>query len=214
MFLALVHLLLWVYLNTRGVNAKEDTTLLYWENIPELVYTKNQHEVPLSTFQSSLKVPNVSTETFFDGFDLTQPFPGTKLSGYKAHLRVAYDFPISDDQVDNSTTAITSITFGAPSSMIGKDGNIKPMDPSWQVCRTTFVSLLKNQTDAAKSDDTCNFLSPKCISDLKAELTENWMGVKWQTKFLCSVLPDHPIPKSCEEFFGKAVSEVRGMFLG
>jgi hypothetical protein len=189
------------------------TSPVYWNNSEDFMYSSNRQDIPIPILQSSLNVPNVSTETIFDGFDLTKPFPGTKISGFKAHLRASYDVTISNGTVNDETTSLSAITFGVPSVLIEKGGTIKNWDPSWFICRGLYVSLLTNLTESQKKDDQCGFISSECSTDLRKEYTKNWMRDPKISRFPCAETLGDTIPRSCSNWFGAASADVIGKYV-
>lgn len=128
---------------------------IYIDNAVFLANASNIVKVSLPVLQAGLQQPNPSDSATVDGFDWTRPFPGETISGHEAHLRVAYDVPIPEDVVENSTTAVTSLAFSISDSMMQSDKNIaKAMDPSWYICRHFFIGT----KPAGPLDYDCSFL--------------------------------------------------------
>jgi hypothetical protein len=140
------------------------------------------------------------------------------LTERKARLRIAYDVPIPEDVVHNSTTAVSSLSFSVPTVMMGSNGLPKPMEPSWTLCRHIYVSdkikatgkATGKATAKATTSDSCSFLPPACSKDVKDNLTKNW----WKTdpNYPCSELGFDAIAESCQDTFGLARADVIGMF--
>src|ERR1700761_5194960 len=91
-----------------------------------------------------------------------------------ARLRIAYDVPVPEAVVHNSTTAVASLSFSIPKAMMGTNNLPKSMDPSWAICRHIYIST-KIDSLTATSTDSCSFLPPKCAADVKTSLTKGWM---------------------------------------
>src|ERR1700753_2749497 len=99
-------LLLWVAVAVSTVRAQNDVfSPIYVNNIEFLVDSSNVVNISFPALQTALKKPNSTNETSFAGYDWTKPFPSSKIDGHGAHLRVAYDVPIPETVVQNSTTA-------------------------------------------------------------------------------------------------------------
>jgi hypothetical protein len=178
---------------------------IYLDNIEFLSDSGNLANISFPQLKSALATANSTNETTYDGFDWTKAFPGSKISGHKSHLRIAYNQAISTAQVDNSTTAVSSLTFSVPGSMLD-NGTPKAMDPTWTICRHIYVSSIANAT--AGTGDSCGFLAPQCVTDLKGTLTQGWMTTDNST--LCSGLTFDAIPASCVGTFGFARADVAG----
>ncbi|KAJ5773845.1 hypothetical protein N7457_008741 [Penicillium paradoxum] len=207
---SLVALLL-TSLCTNPAEARVNTTMspIYIDNDEYFMNGSNIGSVAFSDIQAAFKSPNLTDEVTFSGYDWTKPFPGSAISGFKTHLRVAYDVPISGDVVEDATTALTSLTYSIPESMMQSDGTLpKPVDPSWYICRHIFVGTKPKISD--KIDSACDFLGSECITDLKSSLTKDWMNVTPEVP--CSGLGFDPIPSSCRKIFGFARMDVLGQY--
>lgn len=166
--------------------------------------------VPYGDVSKSFATPVSSKSAAIAGFDWTQPFPGTKKDGHGVYLNVGKEMPLSEKIVEDGATVLTSLTFGAPDSLMS-GGHPKAMHKSWSLCRHVFVSTtpaVKKTVDGG--DNQCSFLSADCAKDLKASLTDNW-GTADQDS-MCSAFIFDMIPESCFDSFGKSRQDVMGMF--
>lgn len=183
---------------------------IFADAIEFLPNVSNIVNVSYPTLQVAFKTPNLSDNASMTGFDWTEPFPGSKIDGHKAYMRVAYDVPIPEDIVQNATTAVSSLTFSIPDSMMQKNKNLpKPMDPSWYICRHIFISTKPDSSTPVNHD--CDFLGSKCQDDLRSSLTKTWM--KEMPNVPCTGLGFDPLPKSCWDTFGYARADVMGRCL-
>jgi hypothetical protein len=146
-----------------------------------------------------LRTPNISTTYNYKGYDWTEPYPGQEVNGHQIHFRVAYDVPIPETLGKNSSTAITSITYSVPDSMMAKDDEAKSIHPSWYICRTVWVSLHRNVPASLKKDGSCDYLPNECIATLQKRLVHDWMEQKTHS---CSVPSGAALPESCMKDFG------------
>lgn len=198
--LTLVHTLL--------TKAEPNNTLayIYLDNVEYLAASNNVAPMLLSTLEEAFVQTKPTDSAGFSGYDWTQPFPGVKVDGFDAHLRIAYDVPFPESVVQNSTSAVTALTFSNPPSMMGETNVTKPMDPSWFICQHLFVSDKPDSTAAI--DHTCGFLPPTCLQDLKSGLTEDWGKLDPTTP--CPGQVFDAVPLSCQDALGVSRADVLG----
>ena len=135
----------------------------------------NTLEMSWSQLQTAFQHPNRTDTAVFSGRDWTEPYPGSKADGFKHHLRIVNDVPIPDSNgLPNHTTVVTAITHSVPKSMLADDGQPKPLDPSWYICRYYYVTMTPDPT--IPIDHACGFLPTQCLADLKTRATANWNG--------------------------------------
>ncbi|GFF60245.1 levanase [Aspergillus udagawae] len=161
--------------------------------------------VPYGSVTAAFKAPVAVHSTAIDGFDWTQPYPGSHRDGHTAYLEVAQEMPLSASIVENATTVLSSLTFGIPDSM-SSGGQPLAMDPSWYICRHVFISTKPEAKQAVDGGSKCGFLSQACQADLKTSLTQDWGKAADGT--MCAALGFDPIPLSCQDSFGLARQDV------
>ncbi|EAU29608.1 predicted protein [Aspergillus terreus NIH2624] len=162
--------------------------------------------VPYGDVTAAFKAPVAVHSTAIDGFDWTQPYPGSHRDGHTAYLEVAQEMPLSASIVQNATTVLSSLTFGIPDSM-SSGGQPVAMDPSWYICRHVFISTKPEAKQAVDGGSSkCDFLSQACQADLKTSLTQDWGKAADGT--MCAALGFDPIPASCQGSFGFARQDV------
>ncbi|KAF7157661.1 hypothetical protein CNMCM5623_002035 [Aspergillus felis] len=161
--------------------------------------------VPYGDVTAAFKAPVAVHSTAIDGFDWTQPYPGSHRDGHTAYLEVAQEMPLSASIVQNATTVLSSLTFGIPDSM-SSGGQPVAMDPSWYICRHVFISTKPEAKRAVDGGSKCDFLSQACQADLKTSLTRDWGKAADGT--MCAALGFDPIPPSCQDSFGFARQDV------
>lgn len=162
--------------------------------------------VPYGDVTAAFKAPVAVHSTAIDGFDWTQPYPGSHRDGHTAYLEVAQEMPLSASIVQNATTVLSSLTFGIPDSM-SSGGQPVAMDPSWYICRHVFISTKPEAKQAVDGGSSkCDFLSQACQADLKTSLTQDWGKAADGT--MCAALGFDPIPPSCQGSFGFARQDV------
>ncbi|KAJ3948653.1 hypothetical protein N0V92_013122 [Colletotrichum tropicale] len=190
----------------RGDNG-EPMSAVYLDNNEWLADYSNVIAMSWADIKTAFEKPDHSEISPFTGFDWTKPFPGSKIDGFKAHLRIANDVPIPDSpQAHNQTTVVSAVSFGIPDSMMGTDGLPKPMDPSWYICQRYYVSTVPDPT--AVVDHGCGFLSENCLSDLRTSLTANWMDA--DPEIPCAGWALDPVPETCEGELGQIRQDVLG----
>ncbi|POR35822.1 Uncharacterized protein TPAR_03985 [Tolypocladium paradoxum] len=181
---------------------------VYVDNVEFFVNASNIIYIPFANVSTAFNTPASVNKTSVPGFGWTKPFPGSSVKdGHEVHLTVAHDVPVPEHIVQNSTTALSSLTFSIPGSMSGKDGPL-PMDPSWYICRHIFISTKPQARQAVERGDNCGFLSDKCHADLRSSLTKNWGEA--DDLVMCSSLAFDPIPESCRDSYGHARQDVMG----
>jgi hypothetical protein len=161
--------------------------------------------VPYENVTAAFKTPVAINSTAIDGFDWTQPYPGSPRDGHTACLEIAQEMPLDASIVENATTVLSSLTFGIPESM-SSGGLPLPMDPSWYICRHVFISTKSEAKTAVDGGSKCDFLSQECQADLKTSLTQDWGKAADGT--MCSALGFDAIPPSCQDSFGFARQDV------
>ncbi|KAB8256150.1 hypothetical protein BDV32DRAFT_153585 [Aspergillus pseudonomiae] len=169
------------------------------------INSSNILAVPYENVTAAFKTPVSIYSTAVDGFDWTQPYPGSRKDGHTAYLEIAQEMPLSESIVQNSTTVLSSLTFGIPNSM-SSGGQPLAMDPSWYICRHVFISTKPEAKLAVDSGSKCDFLPCTCQDDLRTSLTQDWGKAANGT--MCSALGFDPIPPSCQGSFGFARQDV------
>ncbi|KAH1711498.1 hypothetical protein KXX23_006427 [Aspergillus fumigatus] len=167
--------------------------------------SSNVLAVPYQNVTAAFTTPVAVNSTAIDGFDWTQPYPGSRRDGHTVYLEIAQEMPLSASIVENSTTVLSSLTFGIPDSM-RSGGQPLAMDPSWYICRHVFISTKPEAKAAVDGGRRCDFLSQACRADLKTSLTQDWGTAADGT--MCSALGFDPIPPSCQDAFGFARQDV------
>ncbi|KAK7697353.1 hypothetical protein SLS64_013651 [Diaporthe eres] len=120
--------------------AGQSVAYMYLDDVEYMAASSNVVPMSLSTLEDAFVQTKPSDSSGFSGYDWTQPFPGEAIDGFDARLRIAYDVPVPDSVVQNSTSTVTALTFSNPPSMMGETNVTKPMDPSWFICQHLFVS--------------------------------------------------------------------------
>ncbi|KNG88143.1 hypothetical protein ANOM_003350 [Aspergillus nomiae NRRL 13137] len=169
------------------------------------INSSNILAVPYENVTAAFKTPVSIYSTAVDGFDWTQPYPGSRKDGHTVYLEIAQEMPLSESIVQNSTTVLSSLMFGIPDSM-SSGGQPLAMDPSWYICRHVFISTKPEAKLAVDSGSKCDFLSRTCQDDLRTSLTQDWGKAANGT--MCSALGFDPIPPSCQGSFGFARQDV------
>ncbi|KAF5858683.1 hypothetical protein ETB97_003898 [Aspergillus alliaceus] len=181
------------------------TSPVYIDYDEFFIRSSNILAVPYENVTAAFKTPIAIHSTAIDGFDWTQPYPGSRRDGHTAYLEIAQEMPLSASIVENATTVLSSLTFGIPDSM-SSGGQPLAMDPSWYICRHVFISTRPEVKLAVDGGSKCNFLSQACQADLKTSLTQDWGKVANGT--MCSALGFDAIPPSCQDSFGFARQDV------
>ncbi|KAK2590718.1 hypothetical protein QQS21_011589 [Conoideocrella luteorostrata] len=179
---------------------------IYIDNAEFLMKGSNILSVPYGNVTDAFKAPVSINSTALDGFDWTQPYPGSRRDGHMAHLEVSREMPISASVVEDATTVLSSLTFSIPDNMSDSLGHPLAMDPSWYICRHVFISTKPEAKAAVDGGRKCDFLSQACQTDLKADLTKDW-GTAADGP-MCSALIFDAIPPSCGDSFGFARQDV------
>ena len=155
--------------------------------------------------------PVATHATPITGYDWTKPFPGSALSGHTVNLTIAHEMHISADVVEDSTTVLSSLTFGTPASIMADSSQPKAMDQSWYVCRHVFISTdpaVKQKVDGGAGT---SLLPAACQTDLKTSLTQDWGTL--DATYMCGALGFDSIPASCVDSFGFSRQDVMCMCL-
>ncbi|KAH7348908.1 hypothetical protein BKA65DRAFT_372083, partial [Rhexocercosporidium sp. MPI-PUGE-AT-0058] len=150
--------------------------------------------------------PVATHATPITGYDWTKTFPGSALSGHTVNLTIAHEMHISADVVENSTTVLSSLTFGTPASIMADSSQPKAMDKSWYVCRHVFISTdpaVKQKVDGGAGT---SLLPAACQTDLKTSLTQDWGTL--DATYMCGALGFDSIPASCVDSFGFSRQDV------
>lgn len=184
----------------------QSVAYMYLDDVEYMAASSNVVPMSLSTLEEAFVQTKPSDSSGFSGYDWTQPFPGEAIDGFDAHLRIAYDVPVPDSVVQNSTSTVTALTFSNPPSMMGETNVTKPMDPSWFICQHLFVSEKPGTTGGI--DHNCGFLPPTCLQDLKSGLTEDWGKSDPSTP--CSGQVFDAVPLSCQDALGVSRADVLG----
>ncbi|KAE8556894.1 hypothetical protein EYB25_001600 [Talaromyces marneffei] len=167
--------------------------------------SSNILSVPYQNVTAAFESPVAFNFTAVDGFDWTQPYPGSSRNDHSVYLEIAQEMALSESIVENATTVLSSLTFGLPDGMSSR-GQPLAMDPSWYICRHVFISTKPEAKLAVDGGSKCDFLSETCQADLKASLTQDWGNAADGT--MCSALGFDPIPPSCQDSFGFARQDV------
>ncbi|KAE8365721.1 hypothetical protein BDV27DRAFT_156603 [Aspergillus caelatus] len=181
------------------------TSPVYIDYNEFFINSSNILAVPYEDVTAAFRTPVANYSTAIDGFDWTQPYPGSRRDGHMTYLEIAQEMPLSASIVENATTVLSSLTFGIPDSM-SSGGQPLAMDPSWYICRHVFISTRPEAKLAVDGGSKCDFLSQACQADLKTSLTQDWGKAAEGT--MCSALGFDPIPPSCQETFGFARQDV------
>ncbi|KJK65772.1 hypothetical protein P875_00022190 [Aspergillus parasiticus SU-1] len=181
------------------------TSPIYIDYNEFFINSSNILTVPYENVTAAFKTPVATHYTAIDGFDWTQPYPGSHRDGHMAYLEISQEMPLSSSIVENATTVLSSLTFGIPNSM-SSGGQPLPMDPSWYICRHVFISTKPEAKLAVDGGNKCDFLSQTCQADLKTSLTQDWGKAADGT--MCSALGFDAIPPSCQDSFGFARQDV------
>ncbi|KAJ3497857.1 hypothetical protein NLG97_g1582 [Lecanicillium saksenae] len=193
--------------NTGDVTmALSGSSSFYLDNTEFFQNGSNILTAPWGDVSKSFTSPVSSKAVPVTGYYWSKPYPGQSLGGHQVYLSVGSEMPLSEQIVQNSTTVLSSLTFGAPGSLMS-NGKPVPMDPSWYVCRHIFISTKPEVKQAVDGGDgKCGFLPDACAKDLRASLTQNW-GTADDTS-MCSAFVFDNIPDSCFDAFGKARQDV------
>ncbi|KAB8266985.1 hypothetical protein BDV30DRAFT_244753 [Aspergillus minisclerotigenes] len=181
------------------------TSPVYIDYNEFFINSSNILTVPYEDVTAAFKTPVATHSTAIEGFDWTQPYPGSRRDGHMVYFEISQEMPLSASIVENATTVLSSLTFGIPDSM-SSGGQPLAMDPSWCICRHVFISTKPEAKLAVDGDRNCDFLSHTCQADLKASLTQYWGKASEYT--MCSALGFDAIPPSCQDSFGFARQDV------
>ncbi|OAA59937.1 hypothetical protein ISF_05948 [Cordyceps fumosorosea ARSEF 2679] len=168
--------------------------------------SSNILSAPYGDVSKSFATPVASKSAAVQGFDWTKPYPGSTKDVHRIYLSVGEEMPLSEQIVQDATTVLTSLTFGAPAALMD-NGQPRAMDPSWYVCRHIFVSTkpeVKKAVDGG--DDQCAFLPSACVKDLQDSLTSSWGTLDENS--MCSAGIFDNIPERCFDSFGQARQDV------
>ncbi|KAJ6784675.1 hypothetical protein PWT90_00418 [Aphanocladium album] len=186
--------------------ALSGSSSFYLDNAEFFRNSSNLLSAPWGDVSKSFASPVSLNAAPIIGYDWTKPYPGQTLGGHRVYLSVGSEMPLSEQIVQNSTTVLSSLTFGTPGSLMS-NGKPATMDPSWYVCRHIFISTkpeVKKTVDGG--DGRCVFLPDACSKDLRTSLTQSW-GTADDTS-MCSAFVFDNIPESCFDAFGKARQDV------
>ncbi|KAJ4399153.1 hypothetical protein N0V85_006103 [Neurospora sp. IMI 360204] len=138
-------LLLFGHGNPCLAEATTDTSYIYFDNTEYLVESSNVVQMSWSALEAAFASPNRSDIASFTGLDWTKPYPGSPLSGFTAHLRIADEvrFPPAVTE-ENVRTNVAALNFGIPPSMRKANGLPKSMHSSCQCQKDLKASLTKN----------------------------------------------------------------------
>ncbi|KAH6714317.1 hypothetical protein BKA61DRAFT_481645, partial [Leptodontidium sp. MPI-SDFR-AT-0119] len=159
-----------------------------------------------TNFSAAFVNPVATHATPITGYDWTKTFPGSALSGHTVNLTIAHEMHISADVVEDSTTVLSSLTFGTPASIMADTAQPKAMDASWYVCRHVFISTdpaVKQKVDGGAGT---SLLPAACQTDLKMSLTQDWGTL--DATYMCGALAFDSIPASCVASFGFSRQDV------
>lgn len=124
-----LHFLAVLQLSKCAVQA-EDTSYIYFDNIPYLANASNVVGMSWPALKAAFASPNQTDTANYAGLDWTKPYPGSTLSGFSAHLRIADDVPFPSDVTTEAVlTNVAALTFDIPRSLQSK-GMPKAMDAS------------------------------------------------------------------------------------
>lgn len=186
-----------------------DTSYIYFDNAEYLVEASNVVKMSWPTLEAAFASPNRSDIASFTGLDWTKPYPGSPLSGFTAHLRIADEvrFPPAVT-AENVTTNVAALNFDIPPSMRKANGLPKSMHSSWYICQHYYISTLPDPTSDIAHD--CSFLPSQCQKDLKASLTKNWGAFESEQGGMCGTWAFDYITESCQSTLGRLTSDVLG----
>ncbi|GKT61943.1 hypothetical protein ColTof3_09282 [Colletotrichum tofieldiae] len=199
-------------LSSLFVNAEtaQDTSYIYLDNTPYVASVSNVVEFSWPTLRDAFKSQNRSDVASYSGFDWTKPYPGTPLSGFSAHLRIADElaFPSSVTTEDVKTN-VASISYGAPPSLMDSDGFPAKMHSSWYICQHYYVSTVPDPTQEVEHD--CSFLPTQCQQDLKSSFVKKWGSFESETGSMCGGNALELITPSCRDALGLVTADVLGL---
>ncbi|KAK2033986.1 hypothetical protein LX32DRAFT_660138 [Colletotrichum zoysiae] len=185
----------------------QETSYIHFDNSPYLANASNVVEFSWPSLKAALASPNRSDVASYNGFDWTQPYPGTPLSGFSTHLRIADDLAFPDSvTTENVRTNVASISYGIPPPLMNSDGFPKGMDSSWYICQHYFVSTVPDPTKEVDHD--CSFLPKQCQQDLKSSLVKKWGTFMSETGAMCGANALELITPSCRDALGLVRADV------
>lgn len=186
-----------------------DNSYIYLDNAEYLVESSNLIKMSWSALEAAFASPNRSDIATFTGLDWTKPYPGTPVSGFTAHLRIADEvrFPPAVTE-ENVVTNVAALNFGIPPSMRKANGLPKSIHSSWYICQHYYISTLPDPTSDIAHD--CSFLPSQCQKDLKASLTKNWGAFESEQGGMCGTWAFDFITESCQGTLGRLTSDVLG----
>jgi hypothetical protein len=203
-------LLLLCFLGHGYTASASDSSYIYFDNIQYLANASNVVQMSWSTLGAAFASPNLSDSAGFSGLDWTKPFPGSAISGFTTHLRIADDVPFPPAvTTENVVTNVAAISFGIPSSM-KTNGLPKTMDSSWYICQHYYVSTLPDPTKDIAHD--CSFLPTQCQMDLKTDLAQDWGAIESETGAMCGGYALDTITASCQSTLGTVTADVLGKY--
>ncbi|KAK2060412.1 hypothetical protein LY76DRAFT_509962 [Colletotrichum caudatum] len=190
-----------------SVAGAQETSYIYFDNSPYLSNPSNVVEFSWPSLKAALTSPNRSDVASYTGFDWTLPYPGTPLSGFSTHLRIADDLNFPDSvTTENVRTNVASISYGVPPPLMNSDGFPKGMDSSWYICQHYFVSTVPDPTKEVDHD--CSFLPKQCQQDLKSSLVKKWGTFISETGAMCGANALELITPSCRDALGLVRADV------
>lgn len=189
------------------VGADDELSYIYYDNQEFLANASNVLKISWAEVKGAFEHPDHEDTATYAGFDWTQPFPGSLIDGFKAHLRIANDVPWPETAALNQSTEVSALTFGIPDTMMdAAKGLPKPMDASWYICQHYFVSALPDPTAPVEHD--CGFLPAECRADLETSLTGGWF--QEDPDVACSAFALDAVPVSCQGSLGRVRADVLG----
>lgn len=190
--------------------AKNDTTYIYFDNIPYLANASNVIPMSWSTLEAAFADPIREDIATYTGLDWTKPYPGSPLPGFTTHVRIAdhVRFPPAVTE-ENAVIDVAALSYGIPPSMRKADGLPKSMHPSWYICQHYYVSDLPDPTSDIAHD--CSSLPSQCQHDLKAGMITNWGAFQDETGgIMCGDWALETITPSCQDTLGFVTADVAG----
>jgi hypothetical protein len=186
----------------------EDTSYIYFDNTRYLANASNVVSMSWPALKAAFASPNKTDTANYAGFDWTKPYPGSALSGFSAHLRIADDVPFpSTVSTENVLTNVAALTFGIPRSL-QSNGVPKAMDASWLICQHFFVTTVPDPTKGVAHD--CSFLPKTCQTDLVNSLVDTWGSLYAETGAMCGANALDTIAPSCWDALGVITADVLG----
>ncbi|KAK3346505.1 hypothetical protein B0T25DRAFT_279628 [Lasiosphaeria hispida] len=161
-------------------------------------------------WSTAFKTANATGSAAIDGFNITQPYPGSKSDQWKYTIKVRDNVPFS---TGGQYMAGTSIQLEAPKDLLTDIGNgsVVLQAPSWHICQLVFVGPALRSSKPLPGPGCTGFLDAACISDLTSHLVTGFENHnRTGPDNICPLPKPRMLPQSCNATFGTGVVGISG----